>query len=156
MGHGHTLYQELLDVPLIMTGPGIPVSVRNEVAAQMDILPTLMAMADLAKPIWAEGMDLLGGAAEQRNVPSGNLLWAEKDLLSLRRENRLVVGNPADLEAVLFDLDTDPGQNNPMAPSRDSKDQLYYIWSVPPRGHPLPVDSLERGTGVLRDLGYVR
>jgi arylsulfatase A-like enzyme len=157
-GHGHSLYQELLDVPLIISGSGIPVSVRNDVASQIDIMPTLLGMAGVNKPIWAEGRDLMAGDSvmTQRYVPSSNLIWADKDMLSLRFENRLVIGNPADLEAVLFDLDADPDQLGPMAPSRDSKDQLYYFWSIPPRGNPQPAYSLEGGTGTLRDLGYVR
>ncbi|MBN2609623.1 MAG: sulfatase [Candidatus Fermentibacteraceae bacterium] len=157
-GHGHTLYQELLDVPMIISGRGIPISVRNDVAAQIDILPTLLGLAEVEKPIWAEGRNLMAGDSVliQRYVPSSNLVWADQDLLTLRFENRLVIGNPGDMEAVLFDLDADPDQLDPMLPSRDSKDQLYYFWSIPPRGNPRSAGIMDGTAGMLRDLGYVR
>jgi choline-sulfatase len=157
-GHGHTLYQELLDVPMIISGSGIPISVRNDVAAQIDILPTLLGLTGVVKPIWAEGRNLMAGDSviTQRYVPSSNLIWADQDLLSLRFENRLVIGSPSNMEAVLFDLDADPDQLDPMVPSRDSKDQLYYFWSIPPRGNPQPAGIIDGTVGMLRDLGYVR
>ena len=42
MGHGYTLYQEVLNVPLIISGRNIPVAVNNEMAAQMDIMPIIL------------------------------------------------------------------------------------------------------------------
>jgi len=156
-GHGHTLYQELLDVPLIFCGRGIQPASRHDVAAHIDLLPTLLGLAGVEKPIWAEGRDLFAGesSGDMRYVPSSNLIWSPYDLAALRMENRVIVGNPMEQEPVLYDLDSDPRQNEPLVPSRESKDQLFYYWSVPPRGNPQAVPFMESMVRTLRDLGYV-
>lgn len=138
LGSGHTLYQELLHVPLIMSGGGIPRGVRTEVAAQIDILPTLLAIPGLDRPVWADGRDLFGDVSqlEYRYIPSSNLLHGPRDRASVRLEDGIVTGNPAERDAVFFQLLADPDQREPMVPSRGSLDELYYYWSLSPRGAP--------------------
>ena len=57
-GHGHTLYTEALDIPLIIAGPRVPVAVRNESVSTVDVAPTIAALAGLP---WGRGpgVDLL-------------------------------------------------------------------------------------------------
>ncbi|OPL18645.1 MAG: hypothetical protein AVO35_04750 [Candidatus Aegiribacteria sp. MLS_C] len=157
LGHGHTLFQELLSVPLVMCGPGIPSEVQWQVAAHMDLLPTVLGLAGLEEPMWAEGRDLLSdsSSSDSRYVPAGGLLWSDRDLLALRYEERVIIGNPVTMEASLYDLETDPTETSPITPSRDSRDQLYYHWSIPPRGDPLPAGPEGGSPGMLRDLGYI-
>jgi choline-sulfatase len=40
--HGHSLYEEVLRVPLIMTGPGVPATRLRSRVRHVDILPTIM------------------------------------------------------------------------------------------------------------------
>jgi arylsulfatase A-like enzyme len=69
IGHGHSLFRELLDVPLILVGPGVPrgrvaIPVRN-----LDLTPTLLGLAG-ARPLPdMRGNDLVRALAEQRLVP---------------------------------------------------------------------------------------
>ena len=61
--HGHSLFGELLDVPLIMSGPGIrrgrvPGMVRN-----IDIAPTILTLAGVAVPASMRGVDLVRATA---------------------------------------------------------------------------------------------
>lgn len=157
LGHGHTLYQELLHVPLIMCGPGIPSELQWQVAAHMDLLPTILGLAGLEKPMWAEGRDLLcvASGSASRYVPASGLLWSDRDLLALRYEERVIIGNPVTMEASLYDLETDPSQHSPIQPSRDSRDQLYYHWSIPSRGDPPPAGPEGGSVRMLKDLGYL-
>jgi arylsulfatase A-like enzyme len=155
-GHGHSLYQELLNVPLVISGRGIPVSIRSEVAAHIDVLPTVLGILSIEKPIWAEGTDLLAPSQQvSRYIPSSNLLWSNTDLAAIRLENRVIVGNPNEMDAVLYDLSNDPLQIDPLVPSRESRDELYYHWSLQPRGNPQPVFD-EGSPPSLRDMGYLR
>lgn len=159
LGHGHTLYQELLDIPLIMTGPKVPEGVRfDELAAQVDILPSILNMCNLSIPEWSEGRNLLetGSLNTVRTVPSSNLVWAVPDLASVRLGNEIIIGNPQVDNPVQYDLSMDPDEHNPLLPTTEMVDYLYSYWSLPVKGHPemVPfIDSMERA---LRDLGYIR
>ncbi len=157
-GHGHSLYQEILGIPLIISGSSIPVGVENEVAAQVDILPVVLSISRMDIPIWADGRNLLNidTLRAPRYIHSSNLVWATPDLAAIRLENRIVIGNPLDSDPILFDLQSDPRELNPLIPGREAVDELFYYWSLPPQGHPEIVpfeDAMER---TLQDLGYVR
>ena len=158
MGHGHTLYQELLDVPLIISGRSIPVSVNNEVVAQVDILPTILGLVSMDIPIWTDGRDILNidSTLTIRYIPSSNLMWATPDMAAVRLENKVVIGNPQELTPVLYDLRNDPCELTPLVPNREIVDQLYYYWSLPPKGHPEIVPFLQSMERTLHDLGYIR
>lgn len=158
MGHGHTLYQELLNVPLIISGRNISVGVNDEVTAHMDILPTILGILGLNIPIWAEGRDVLSNDYDRtpRYIPSSNIIWSTLDIAAVRLQNRVVIGNPQEVDPVLYDLQNDPYELNPLIPSRETVNQFYYYWSLPPKGHPPVVsfgDKIERR---LHYLGYIR
>jgi choline-sulfatase len=61
VGHGHTLHQELLHVPLIIRAPGIvPAGARiPRDVGLADVLPTALSAAGVAAPDGLEGIDLL-------------------------------------------------------------------------------------------------
>lgn len=158
MGHGHSLYQELLHVPLIISGTGIEQAEYGSVAAHYDILPTLLTLIGQELPIWADGHDLFGldQLPEARYVTSGNLLWAEFDLAAVRLNDRVILGNPQEMTPVLYDLEQDPLQLNPMAPGREASDQLFYYWSLPPKGNPPAVDLGDHTQEIMKNLEYFK
>ena len=150
-GHGHTLYQEILNVPLIISGRSIPIDVNDEVVAQIDILPTILGLAGLDIPIWADGKDILSADSPRaaRFITSSNLISAAPDMAAIRLDDMVVIGNPQEGSPVLYDLFSDPDERNPLVPGRETIDQLYYYWSLPPNVHP---DSLPFAHGIERML----
>ena len=59
MSHANSLYQELLWVPLVLAGPGIPAGRRIESpVALVDVFPTVLALLDLPAPERLSGIDL--------------------------------------------------------------------------------------------------
>ena len=140
-GHGHTLYQEILNVPLIISGRSIPTGVNDEVVAQIDILPTIMGISGLDIPIWVDGKDILSTDSPRaaRFITSSNLISAAPDMAAIRLDDMVVIGNPQEGSPVLFDLFNDPDEQNPLVPGRETIDQLYYYWSLPPKGNPAGV-----------------
>ena len=75
-GHGHSLYEELVHVPLVLLGPGIPAGFRTtQVARQMDVLPTLMELTGtthdaLLEAIQGESLvTIMAGATPNRLAP---------------------------------------------------------------------------------------
>src|SRR4029077_13947160 len=67
-GHGHSMYQELIHVPLVLRFPAlIPPSRIRETVSTVDIAPTVLSAAGVPVPDVMEGIDrmpqLRGGAA---------------------------------------------------------------------------------------------
>ncbi len=64
--HGHTLYQELTHVPLLVRGPGLEPSVSERAVRAFDVVPTILTLAG-AEPLSGDG-DVL---AEVVGAPLG-------------------------------------------------------------------------------------
>ncbi|MEM7437715.1 MAG: sulfatase [Myxococcota bacterium] len=111
-GHGHSVYQELLGVPLVFRWPGsIPAGGRvGPVVSTMDIGPTVLEATGVPVPKEFEGRSLLGFM--QGDWPMGPYV-AFSDFLDHRRVIRggdwklIIRGN---LSQVMFDLESDPGE----------------------------------------------
>jgi len=75
-GHGHSIYEELVRVPLVLLGPGIPAGTRvRSLARQMDVFPTLLELTgttndSLGRVVHGESLvPLLEGRQEARLAP---------------------------------------------------------------------------------------
>jgi arylsulfatase A-like enzyme len=73
--HGHTVYGELTNVPLIFWSPGRidPNIRRSEIVESIDIVPTLLEISGLSVPESAQGrslMPLLGGGGNWEKQPA--------------------------------------------------------------------------------------
>lgn len=61
LGHGFSLYQEVVHVPLILRGPGVPVGARIEAPVQiLDLAATVLALAGSEKREFGDGNSFLG------------------------------------------------------------------------------------------------
>lgn len=79
MGHGHSLYRELIHVPLVLWRPGLLPSglVVDEPVQHLDVLPTLLELSGLPVPETARGRSLLP-------LLSGGEGWREQPIVSER------------------------------------------------------------------------
>jgi len=64
VGHGGTLYREVIEIPLLVRVPGGRARLAHEPARLVDVLPTLLAAAGLPEADGVEGRDLLASHAE--------------------------------------------------------------------------------------------
>jgi arylsulfatase A-like enzyme len=106
-GHGHSVYQELIHVPLLVHGPGVPASRVTETVSTLDIPATVLSSVGLPNLPASEGRDILGFTRGE--VPPGPTV-AFSDFLNDRRVIRagrwkMVLRG---INATLFDLQTDP------------------------------------------------
>jgi arylsulfatase A-like enzyme len=120
-GHAHTLYDELMRVPLIVTGPGLAAGARRSGQVRhVDVLPTLLEAAGLAVPERLHGRSfgpLLreaageSGAGEDRGRPAfmESSRFAS-NLIGVRRPDRKVIADLNENRTLLFDLVADPGE----------------------------------------------
>ncbi len=57
-GHGHTMYDELLRVPMLISGPAIPRSVISQPVSTLSIMPTLLDLVNISGPAVHAGFSL--------------------------------------------------------------------------------------------------
>ncbi len=126
-GHGHSVYQELLHVPLMFRWPGvIPAGMRiGPVVSTMDIGPTVLEASGVAIPDAFEGRSLLGFM--RGDWPAGPYV-AFSDFLDHRRVIRgadwkmIIRGN---LSQVMFDLGNDYWEKQELDGSQHPIAQRY-------------------------------
>jgi arylsulfatase A-like enzyme len=169
--HGRTQYEELLRVPLILAGPGIP---RGEVVDQpvslVDLLPTILARLEIAPPARVDGVDLapawsggrlservLFGEADHNNVVDGQPVIDVKRMARLGHEKLHLDRHSGAVQ--LFDLARDPREQRDLAASAPERVELlraalarFLAGAVAGQtsGAELSAENLE----LLRRLGY--
>ena len=83
--HGHTHFEELIRVPLLLAGPGLPSALRvEEPVSLIDVLPTTLALLGMAPIAGLDGRDLsplLRG--EESEIFRERILFAESDHFNL-------------------------------------------------------------------------
>lgn len=103
----HTLYEEVVHVPLIVVGPGFPAgSVNKRVVSLVDLAPTIAALHGAVVPTDLDGRDMLTGK-RRTSAPLD-----DDNCTGKRRPNRKVMacdGRPK----VYYDLIADPYEMRP-------------------------------------------
>ncbi|MEZ5976255.1 MAG: sulfatase [Planctomycetota bacterium] len=109
--HGHTVYDELIHVPLVMAGPGIAGGKVVEPTVRMiDVLPTLCEWADVGPERTFVGHSLMpmlqGTGGASRPVLSHGNMWGEPHTAWRSGDWKLIVAGDGHRE--LFDMRADP------------------------------------------------
>ncbi|MDG2305924.1 MAG: sulfatase [Candidatus Binatia bacterium] len=162
--HGHTLYDEVLRVPLVLRGPGVHAGRVVERIVGLDRLaPTLLALLRVEVPA---GMgtgfaDVVsdGTAAAWASWPvrSENLLFAQ-ERAALRTGGHTYVRWPSGKEEV-YDRRSDPGELRDRAADAGLRRSLAARFDRAEPGAPRALKPISRAAGVraaLRALGYVQ
>ena len=165
--HGRTQYDEVLRIPLILRGPGVPAGeVIARPASIVDVLPTVLALLGEPLPAGIDGTDLFApaGAAD---AASERILFGEADHNNRRpdvtrsaREARFkLVLDRLSGEHALYDLAADPQERtdvkaaNPDA-TRRLLAEIERFEAARRTGPALPAASPEERRQ-LQALGYV-
>lgn len=155
VGHGYTMHREILHVPIIISGPGIPSGVRDTLLrAQIDILPTILEYLHAEVPEHLAGHSLLSQDVPSRAVPASNLNTTTVDLTAaVSVDTRKVIWNAITDESEMYQTDSDPMELQPLPPDSDLVDSVLFYWSTPEL-LPAVVADREAVEAVLQDLGY--
>ncbi len=125
-GHGFSLFNESVRVPLIMAGPGVPAGrVVNQNVSLIDVAPTVLDLLGLPPESHFEGRSLLPLLRDEALVsavdvvlqlPRKTLDWDLRLHTEglVRGTDKLLVGPEGVGE--LFDLAADPGEQQPQPP----------------------------------------
>jgi arylsulfatase A-like enzyme len=116
VAHGHTLYEELIRVPLIMKGPAIPKKVQiSGLAQSIDIAPTILDILDLQPDREMEGKSLVplifrGEDVHDYVYSERKTLNTEGFLRTIRSRRWKLIRDFETKQNLLFDLENDPGE----------------------------------------------
>jgi len=118
--HGHALYQEVLAVPLVITGLQDLRGTRSDPVSLADVGPTLAVVAGLETD-GMEGVDLRG-SLEDRLLASGNMLYGgPPDWAFSARKGLWKLIHHRTVGKALYDLSRDPGETKDVAASHPEK-----------------------------------
>ncbi len=166
--HGHSLYQEILRVPLIVRWPdGAAAGSRVASAAQqIDLLPTILAAAGARAPAALPGMDLrqlaLAPAPAAREVTSDLSMAGTRISSLVARGMHLLVRERPNPDVELYDLAADPRELHDLAGSPGVRlgylaSRLRMLESLEPGpagASQAPIGDEQAAR--LRALGYLR
>ena len=112
--HGkHAVYEESVRVPLIIRGPGLPAGqVRNQLAANIDLAPTILDATDVQPRLQMDGISLLPPARDPAVDGNRSLvleyLAGPRAYSAVRTPDGFVYAQYRDGERELYDLNADP------------------------------------------------
>jgi arylsulfatase A-like enzyme len=112
--HGHTLYDELLHVPLLIRTPEMTTARSvSAIVRQIDLAPTLCELAGVSSDTSFDGESLAGlmaGArAPERSVLSQGNMWGPSGA-AWRAAGYKMIREAGSMSAELYDITADPGE----------------------------------------------
>lgn len=114
--YGHTMYQELLHVPLIFVGPGVGRGRSERPVSTLDILPTLDRMLGLPGEFRGEGealVEITGGEpSSQRILLAEGIRYGPENQAARKGSYKLI--RRAGGKVSLYDLSEDPTESRPL------------------------------------------
>ncbi|MFQ5741147.1 MAG: sulfatase [Acidobacteriota bacterium] len=171
VGHGHTMFQELIHVPLILAGPGIPSNRRIPCGVRLiDVAPTLLDLIGQALPKGFRGLSLRGllpqASGWSDDCPDTLPLIAESVAYGLETKaviwNRMKLVRRSDGMEMLFDLSADPLERRNLAPQFPEMTRRLQLMLQEEIGQEADFSSSrelqldEETLRQLRSLGYVK
>ncbi len=167
--HGQTQYQEVLRVPLLVKGPGVPPGRRVPTPVSLvDIAPTLLQLAGIAVPEGLDGVDVAPLWSEGDRELENRYLFSEADHNNVEHDITRAVRyksfklhfNRLSREYRLYDLSRDPaeqsdvsaGQEQAFAALSQRLDRFMASEKLEAPIRALSEEEIEK----LRSLGYLR
>lgn len=166
--HAHTLYDELIRIPLIIRFPK-KIKVNTKVTQQVrsiDILPTILSLLDISYEGGFEGVDL----SKNDFSPEENLIAFSESILegtekkSIRTKDWKLIYHPVSKRYELYNLAQDPKEKKNLAYKKDEiflslKNELFSWMERMPRQdekakkkRKLSEEEIE----ALKALGYIK
>lgn len=112
--HGHTMFDELLRVPLIVWGPGVSAGREPSPVSVADVAPTVLEALGIERPGTMFGMSLWPALRERRTIGRRPLVaestkYGSEQKALILWPHKLVV-RPVEGKRALFDVAADPGE----------------------------------------------
>ncbi|MBI3819763.1 MAG: sulfatase [Planctomycetes bacterium] len=169
VGHGHTLFEELLQVPLVVAGPGVKAGARIKTPVSLiDLSPTLLDAVGMGPQVggFTLGRSLLasfdGTEPERRPVYAQQSLYGHKRRAIIDTDDwKYIHSFDAREKDFLFDLKSDPlEKNNKLTAKPESAAELKLkmerFFDALPRAGSFDPSVIDLKTAEqLRNVGYL-
>lgn len=135
VSHGHTVYEELIRVPLILAGPGIPPGKSIDTPVQnIDLLPTIASLIWREKIPTAQGRSLHQLLESRSTNLSPGLVFSEDGRPGW---SAAVIDDPFKLiehessgKIELYDLINDPGEQSDLSADPAHRERVTHLHAV--------------------------
>jgi arylsulfatase A-like enzyme len=166
--HGHTVYEELLHVPLIFRGPGVCAGASHDVpVSHVDIAPTVLDLVGVPPLDDPTGRSLVPELQHVDPQAAPRALFAVREYGGVKyvaayRDSWKLIASQETGQTVLFDLSTDPAETKDATPGNEEvvSGLLQSIRGRDDRVRDAPpLDSEEldrRRIQELQSLGYIQ
>lgn len=113
LGHGHTLFRELIWPVWILGGSALPPGRVSQLVSLMDVAPTLLELVGIdPAPLGMDGASAVGlvqgRAADERALLVGSIAYGRDREAVVTRQWKLIVDVTSDEPLHLFDRESDP------------------------------------------------
>ena len=165
--HARTYFREVIDVPLVMAGPGVPPGWRSDVvASHVDIAPTLLALAGLPVPASMAGLDLTRYWGPSPPPAKNRYLFAEADHSNqipdqyrmVRHANYKLIVDRHSGVARLYDVAADPEERRDVGGKHPGRVREHRAalraFESEPKAAGGSLDLSREDLEALRELGY--
>jgi arylsulfatase len=160
--HDKSLYQEMVHIPLLIRGPGVPAGRRSKaVVSQADIVPTLLDLLGITPAVKMSGATLRPLLNNETTAPTSLALTQipSQKTSALRQGSLKLIVTGSNKE--LYDLSRDPGEKTNLAAKEAEKvrqlsgilDATLAKQTIRRSQQASPSPSHDRA---LRSLGYLR
>ena len=112
IGHGHNVFNEIIEVPLILSGPKIPNKRYGELVSTIDIMPTILDLLGVNHKLSFDGINLFESTEKKALLSEAVGYGYEKKALVIGGF-KLIYSKHDDI-AWVFDLEKDPEEQNPI------------------------------------------
>lgn len=154
VGHGHSLFQEVINVPLVLYGfEDININSKQRVST-VDIAPTILDK--LGHPPQSleelDGESLLGEELSNRPILSEGIAYGYDMKAVFYKDKKLIYSEHDDINCI-FDLDSDPSETECIDDHEDELGLFKYL----PQGSNVgdEIDIGENTQNQLEELGYL-
>jgi arylsulfatase A-like enzyme len=169
VGHGHTVFDELIRVPLIIRGLGDLNGMNYSGLFEfIDLGPTLVSYLGFPFNYEVDGEDFLEHL--KKNEPLKKVAFSEVHrtfgmragnwFISARTENEKVIYNPHEKKYIFYDLKNDKAERYPIEEEQAQSMEFlkasieYWRKTYGKKGYQMKVDP--ETLKALRSLGYIR
>jgi arylsulfatase A-like enzyme len=112
IGHGHSLFQEIVNVPLLVFGPEISKGRYNHLVSLVDIVPTVLEHLRIKTKLDFDGLNLFN-PNDDRIILSEDIAFGYEKKAVFWKNFKLIISEGDNID-LLFDIVNDPEEEKPI------------------------------------------
>ncbi len=112
IGHGHALFREIVNVPLLAFGPEIPIGRYDHCVSLVDIVPTVLEFLKIRTKSELDGKNLFN-QDDDRTILSEDIAFGYEKKAVIWKTFKLITSEGDNVD-LLFDLIKDPEEQSPV------------------------------------------